>query len=250
MSEHRTEDRRTGFDRVYFDAGEDECGKCGMPKVGGPLVVVVTRHPDAEDDIRVFGGKAEIIYMDEGSSFDRARISPGDWNDEGVIGFIDGHAREVEECPNEEAAAYALDGIVMVLRDIGVEIEEVTDGMRWTAASDHGHRTWNPERGEHDVTPPTVVAEGTAATTLDAVKAFATWAEYVEPDGDRDAAVYWSGVEWVAFDVNDQDAGTVEAARPEESDGGDREPALIAILTKLAADDYKVTRLDCEGPRP
>lgn len=51
-------------------------------------VIIITRHPDYENDIRVFGGEATIIDVDLGSSFDSHADSVEEWS-EWVEGYGD-----------------------------------------------------------------------------------------------------------------------------------------------------------------
>jgi hypothetical protein len=70
-------------------------------------VVVVTRHPDSEDQISLHGVEAEVVYIDLGSSFD---CTPND--EEQARDWAEGFVRQARELPEGHPAREEILGIV------------------------------------------------------------------------------------------------------------------------------------------
>jgi hypothetical protein len=148
----------TEFTVCEWCAGEG-CKSCGFSGRGGTgmatldfgssydpnnndaPVIVVIRHPDAGDDIRCFGFDAEVIYLDEGASFDRSKLWPNDDDEtkETVREWAQWRLAEVAECGNPEAADWVRVEVGEVLKDI-----DALCGFRWRerAADGSGPFVW------------------------------------------------------------------------------------------------------------
>lgn len=95
--------------------------RCDMPLPlpgGAPrTVIVVVRHPDAENAFTVHGEPVRIIDIDLGGSFDMGHSSPGYGEACDAHDYADGLLEEIEDLPAGHPARREVEAVVQEIRD-------------------------------------------------------------------------------------------------------------------------------------
>ncbi len=135
-------------------------------------VIVVTRDPDREDQISLYGLPEEtrVIYLDLGSSFDIGRLGAGD--DEDIRMWLETKFLQLDGLPSDHAA-----------RD---EILEVVDRVRRRFDIDSGRA--DPHGGPKSLTLTQVTNDDRAAWANRALQLFADRTGLVLPRDTYEAA--------------------------------------------------------------
>lgn len=81
-------------------------------------VVVIVRHPDRENDIRVYAGNGEplVIDLDLGGSFDITHPEDDGFEEE-ATDWIESHEADIEKLPADHPAREDILGVIEEVRE-------------------------------------------------------------------------------------------------------------------------------------